>query len=116
MNSLQSNKTNVFNLNNIGYLSIPEVVDDSMIIIDEEDIKLVSYDNWSYFRKFTKINREKAVNLTETDANILENLDNISKGKQRFCKKKSLKFTSNKKILVRLILNNPMNVRLMNLI
>lgn len=81
-----------------------------MIIIDEEETKLIAFNNWSYYRKFTKINREKAVNLTEADANILENLDNIYKGKQRFCKKKPLRFISNKKILVRLLLNNPMNV------
>ncbi len=98
-------------MNNIGYLSIPEVVEDSLVIINEEDLYLLTSMNWSYFRKFTKVNREKAVNLTENDAVNLENLDNIFKGKQKFCKKKPLRFSANKKILLRLILNNPMNVK-----
>lgn len=97
-------------MNNIGYLSIPEVVDDSMIIIDEDDTKLLNSSNWSSFRPYTKVDREKAVNLTETDAYALDNIDNICKGKQKFCRKRPLRFTSNKKILVRLTLNNPMNV------
>ena len=110
LNALQTNKSNVFNLNNIGYLSIPEIVEDSMVVIDESDIKLLICTNWAYFKKFSKINRETAVNLTESDINILLNLDNINKGKQHFSKKKPLKFVCNKKIIIRLILNNPMNV------
>jgi hypothetical protein len=81
-----------------------------MVIIDEEDTKLLASNNWTYFRGYTKVDREKAVNLTEADANSLDNLDNIYKGKQKFCLKRPLRFTSNKKILIRLTLNNPMNV------
>ena len=86
-------------------------MEDSLVIINEEDINLLTSNNWGYFRRFTKVNREKAVNLTENDAINLENLDNIFKGKQKFCKKRPFRFSANKKILIRLILNNPMNVK-----
>lgn len=99
----------------LNYFSLPEIVNNSLIIIHEQDQENCIGKNWRNFKQFSKVKERIWANLTENDMDVIGNLDNIIEGKQNFANlqtKKILKCNTNQKIIVKFIVKNPLNLSL----
>jgi hypothetical protein len=116
LNSIDSvmklNPNNLFHFNK--ELNIIEVINYSLIVIEEQDFEITKASKWNSFLKYTKV-RKNYINLSENDANVIKNLDNIINNKQNFSNfyaKRNFKTNIGNKIYVRFLIRNPMNLNL----
>jgi hypothetical protein len=116
LNSIDSlmklNPDNLFRFNK--ELNIIEIINYSLIVIEEQDYEISKASKWGSFLKYTKV-RKDYINLSENDANALKNLDNIINNKQNFSNfyaKRNFKTNIGNKIYVRFLIRNPMNLNL----
>lgn len=110
--SLNMNKLVYVPLN---YFSIPEIINNSLIIIHEQDQENCNAKCWRNFKHFSKVKERIWANLTENDMDVVMNLDNITEGKQNFVNmqsKRIFKSSTNSKIIVKFVIKNPLNVNL----
>jgi hypothetical protein len=97
----------------LNYFSLPEIVNNSLIVIHEQDQENCIGKNWRNFKQFAKVKERIWANLTENDLDVITNLDNIIEGKQNFTNlqtKKILKCNTNNKIIVKFLVKNPLNL------
>ena len=99
----------------LNYFSLPEVVNNSLIVIHEQDQENFIGRNWRNFKQFSKVKERVWANLTDNDMDVIANLDSIIEGKQNFTNlqtKKISKCITNNKIIVRFLIKNPLNLSL----
>ena len=111
---------NVLGSNDLSDLTVPEVDNTSLLILEEQDYQ-ISEDknargNWLWFNKFSIVPLKKIyLSLSPNDIISLRNLDNIIAKKQNFSNfysKRNFKGNVNHKMYVRFTITNPLNFSL----
>lgn len=114
LNSIMNNHPSQLSYINVDELNIPEIINYSLIVIEEQDFEISKAYQWNSFLKYAKVSKDY-INLSENDSNIIKNLDNIIDNKQNFSNfnaKRNFKTNVGSKIYVRFLIKNPMNLNL----
>ena len=104
---------------NIFTLSVPEIDNSSILVLDEQDYLISqikeSKPNWKNFSKYSIVPIKPVyLSLTPSDMTSLKNLDNIIENKQNFSNffsKSNFKGNVNNKMYVRFTIVNPINLK-----
>ena len=89
-------------------ITVIEVINNSLTILDDQDKNLLNVSNWSYFSKYDK-NYKQYVKVSDNDIQIMENLDFIINSKQK-PRGKVIKSNIGRRIYCKLLLKNCLSV------
>lgn len=92
-------------------IRIPEILNSTLITFEEQDVNLFRYKGWKAFKPFLNMDRGY-INLSDSDYIALKNLDFLADNKLFKNEKKKFKSTANKKIYIKVVVKNPLNISL----
>lgn len=117
INVKANNSMNQLGSTDVTDLSIPEIDNSSLIIIEEQDYQIAEDENahsgWKWFNKYQNVPLKKIyINLSQNDLISIKNLDNIIDKMQNFSNfysKRNFNGNVNNKIYVRFTMSNPLS-------
>lgn len=92
-------------------IRIPEVINSSLISFEEQDVNLTKFKGWKIFKQFLKLDKGY-INLSDSDYIVLKNLDYLADNKLFTNEKRKFKSIVNKKIFIKMVIKNPLNISL----